>query len=93
MKTLCIQIGNSDNKLTQGEWSDFCLDTHKACLKFGKQVHLVGYSASNSQYQNACVIVDVWPHKKSNLISELIDIKDAYRQDSIAVLSGETEFI
>ena len=31
MTTICIQIGNTDNKLTQQEWSEYCRAVRGIC--------------------------------------------------------------
>lgn len=33
MNTICIQIGNSDDKLTQKEWSDFVKEIQACCVR------------------------------------------------------------
>lgn len=49
-----ISIGNSDDKLTQKEWSDFCADTQDTVESFGHQTHGVWFSTPAGPWQNAC---------------------------------------
>jgi hypothetical protein len=89
--TLVITIGNSDDKLTQKEWFLFWINVRDAVVQHSKQVHGEFLSASNSQYQNACWLVegDLSPVLRDHLAYWAA----FYRQDSIAVTSGETEFV
>ena len=94
MKTVVIQIGNSDNKLTQSEWADFCDHVTKAINVGGFVVHFSGGSAWNSPWQNACWVIETQEESIRNLRSYLsIVVKRKYNQDSIAFTIGDTEFI
>jgi hypothetical protein len=91
--TVCVQIGNSDDKLTQKEWSEFCLECLALIQKCKThKIHFYGFSPGGSPWQNACWVFvtgrdDVYPFKQ-----ELAKIREKYRQDSVAVLVGTTEF-
>lgn len=41
MKTATIQIGNSDDKLTQSEWSDFVSAIKDAVQRFSERIHFL----------------------------------------------------
>lgn len=56
-----ISIGNSDDKLTQKQWSIFCIAVD-LILRSTTHIHGEWYSRSSSQYQNACWCVEFDPH-------------------------------
>jgi hypothetical protein len=88
--TVVVQIGNSDNKLTQVEWSDFIRNVHNAVSKIS-EVHFTGFSAPDAPWQNACFIIN--SYSMDGLTSELRFICKRFRQDSIALTIGKTEFV
>ena len=95
-KTITIQIGNSDNKLTQREWSEFIKDLKQATQPFN--IHYSGGSPIDAPWQNYCIVVVVKTGQHSVLYQEILkgmlaELCDKYRQDSIAVTTGDTEFI
>lgn len=91
--SFCIQIGNSDDKLTQKEWSAFVRDIHHAINGLAIEIHFQGTSDGHSQWQNACWVADFRITDIENLESKLRRIRHQYRQDSIAIISGEARFI
>lgn len=93
MKTITLQIGNSDDKLAQNEWSEFVSDI--AALLASKQVTIFFFGCSHGaeKWQNAA-----WVFGTDNWTSEQIKsgvsfIRTAYRQDSAAWTEAETQFI
>lgn len=94
MKTITIQIGNTDNKLTQQDWNKFCNNIKDAVNQNGIDTHFYGCSLSDAPWQNACwVVVSSNINAIENLRKELIIQCEAWHQDSIAFTIGETEFI
>lgn len=87
-----ISIGNTDNKLTQKLWSEFVTQVNTVLDKNSK-IHFFGGPSSYSPYQNACWWIEVDKNKIYSIRSVLREIKYKFNQDSIAWLSGETEFI
>lgn len=93
--TATVCIGNSDNKLTQEEWSRYCAEIHAAIDFRAAEIHFHGFTAPNSTRQSACWVIG-WPKKpviQGGLISELRDIACKYRQDAIAITLGETRML
>ena len=79
-----IEIGNSDDKLSQIDWSGFCDEVSEELLLASTQVYGVWYSIPNSAYQNAAWHVNLsGPYVKS-VKQELRHIAHKYNQDSIA---------
>lgn len=100
MKTIHIAIGNSDDELTQAEWSAFtkAVDTEvrAACAYAGTKVHGCWHSLPNAPWQNACWsigVTDDMAHVLTPLRLALGTLCYQYRQDSIAWTLGDTEFI
>jgi hypothetical protein len=92
-KTVSVQIGNSDNKLTQEEWSKFCECTDRTIRAWCDGVHFSGGSRWDAAWQNACWVAAVDDLKIPCLQDDLTKVRKRYRQDSVAVLIGETAFI
>ena len=90
MKTVTIQIGNTDDKLRQAEWAAFVLDLESVVKRCCGQVHFCGFSAGDAPWQNHCVVADC--NDLGWLQSVLGDLAAKYRQDSIAMTAGNTVF-
>jgi hypothetical protein len=91
--TAVVQIGNSDDKLTQVEWYGFQRSTFAWVAQLATQIHFNGTSPGVSMYQNACLVFEIETTKLPALRASLADIADQYRQDSIALTLGPTEFV
>lgn len=93
--TLVIQIGNTDNKLTQSEWSDFCASVRETVAAAARQVHFDGCAAGDAPRQNACWVIDVEaaPERLEKLRGSLREIRQRFRQDAVAWTAGETEMV
>lgn len=94
MATATILIGNSDDKLAQREWADYVNGLHALIRNLRVKVHFQGLSVGSAPWQNACWVIDI-PPRRALLIfkDELRTIATRYRQDSIAIVVGETEFV
>ena len=91
--TVCIQIGNSDNKLSQEEWSEFCNRLRESVNKMnGSQIHFDGGSPSDAKWQNHCVVAEIYKQHLDSFLEEIIRTASYFNQQSIAVLEGETFF-
>ena len=92
-KTVVVQIGNSDNKLSQSSWAHFCHATGNAVAKHCFAVHFSGGSDYNAPWQNACFVGETDETKVDELKKELQTIRHSYDQESVAMICGETEFV
>lgn len=90
--TVIIQIGNSDDKLSQREWSRFVTSTWKYLETVG-DIHFSGFSPPEAVWQNACWVVEVEDHVARSIKVAMARQAFLYSQDSIAVTVGTTEFI
>lgn len=93
MQTLTVQIGNSDNKLTQNEWAHFVAATRTAISDYAYRIHFQGGSDWDAPWQNACWVCEVSPAFKDQLIQKLCQTKNAYHQESIALTWGDTDLL
>ena len=91
--TVCIQIGNSDDKLSQREWWSYCTDVSVACLQTEADIHFRGGPATNFPYQNYCFVLEAEDNVLASLKAGIVEIRKKYGQDSVAWTEGRTEFV
>lgn len=92
-KTIVIQIGNTDDKLTQVEWRDYVSQVNEFIHTWADRVHFFGAPPNYERWQNAAWIITCLPKNSGKLHSEVIRIRRDFRQDSIAWMEGETQFV
>ena len=91
-----ISIGNSDDKLTQKQWSNFVKMVDSFIRTRAKVVHGYWLSESSSEYQNACWCVEheLGPAGRSDMKDVLRAYAREFNQDSIAWAEvKETQFL
>lgn len=91
-----VSVGNSDDKLTQAQWSRFQIEVDRAVRRWGATIHGVWVSQPVSEFQNACWCFEtvLSPFMKEQLQSELAKLAAVYNQDAIAWAEvRDTEFI
>ena len=93
MTTVVIQIGNSDDKLTQKRWSMFAVEIRDIIKSYGQPTHFCGSSEPFTQWQNACFVIACDSEDIPYLREALTVVRERHKQDSIAITVGETEFI
>ncbi len=93
--TVHISIGNTDNKLTQQEWSRFCREVDGRVTYWAPIVHGAWYSLPNAPWQNAVWAFDPPsdPAALAQLLTALRGAANHYDQDSIAWNESETTFV
>lgn len=96
--TYVIQIGNSDDKLSQSAWSQFQSALTNLITKFGVRVHFFGSSNPTAPWQNCCMVFEHPENRdelgfKKELESDLAFLAGCFDQDSIALTYGFTGFI
>lgn len=101
-KTIVIQIGNSDDKLTQSQWAYFVMYLRMELESPALDFHFFGFSASDAHWQNCCMVFNAdyerlgyedFETYLNDLRFILANVARKYKQDSIALLVGETEFV
>jgi hypothetical protein len=89
-----VSIGNSDDKLTQAEWSEFCTRTLGFLQGEASRVHAVWYSRPDAPFQNAAICFEVDLEQQEEPIKGVLrQLAAAYDQDSIAWAIAQTEFL
>jgi hypothetical protein len=91
--TVTIQIGNSDDKLTQSQWCDFVRIIESLIDTNGTRVYFFGGPPTYARWQNAAWVFEIAPENTERLKRLLIELRGKWGQDSIAWTEGETEFI
>jgi hypothetical protein len=93
MTTAVIQIGNTDDKLTQREWSNYWGEVVTEIDDLAADHHFGGGSGTHQPWQNYCWVIEIEETNIPVLGNRLRAIREKYRQDSVAVLCGQTEFV
>lgn len=100
MNSAVVCIGNSDDKLTQAEWSQYVADVDRFIDRWRFNVYFRGFPGSSERWQNACWVLDARdlfgePNGMAIdiLRKELSIIAERYKQDSIALILGKSEMI
>lgn len=93
MLTVVISIGNSDDKLTQKQWSEFVMTVEKLLRRTRSQIHFSGGPSNSAPWQNWCWVVNLDGGNLEMLRLHLKDICSKYKQESIALTVGMTELI
>jgi hypothetical protein len=82
--TVYASIGNSDDKLTQAQWSEFH-DIFAALIRTAAtQIFGDWLSASNARWQNACVAFEIDVEAADRLKRALVNLAAEFNQESIA---------
>lgn len=79
-----ISIGNSDDKLTQAEWSEFCGWVATSVGMFADHTHGKWFSIPSEPWQSACWCVEIHPDRVERLKLRLRNATIQFEQDSIA---------
>ena len=90
--TIVIQIGNSDNKLTQCMWAHYVEYMRAAIANIVYRMHFQGGSCFDAPWQNACWVCEVDIARIDDLKAAVTHCRKQFEQDSAAVTTGETEF-
>lgn len=92
-----VSIGNSDDKLTQKEWSAFWHEVNNLVASRRTTIHGRWMSAPNVEYQNACWCFEYDQNSDfqyGDLQDQLASCARRYNQDSIAwAVVSETKFL
>ena len=91
-QTVTVQIGNSDDKLTQQEWANFVNDVRSKIVQ-AAEVHFAGGSVPDARWQNYCWVVCIECDLIEPLKRTLAVSGRNYRQEAVAFTVGETLFL
>jgi hypothetical protein len=92
--TVYISIDNSDDKLTQQEWSQYASAFADELGRWAVHIHGFWHSLPDSPFQNAAACVEIAVGDVESARRMLARLAADYRQDSIAwAVAPVTEFI
>ena len=91
MSIYYISIGNSDDKLSQREWSSFIEDVDIVVKNY--HVHGRWFSEPSVPWQSGCWCVEAPEYAFSGLRPVLALLADRYQQNSIAIAVAATELV
>jgi hypothetical protein len=91
LRTVVIQIGNSDDKLTQGQWALYVIEVGGVLKEH--EIHFSGGAESSAPWQNYCWVVNIKDDAMDGMFERLQGLRMRYNQDSIAVTIGDTQFM
>jgi len=90
-----IPIGNSDDKLTQAQWSAFVAEIRQWIRHHADRVHGEWFSAPDAEWQNACWCAELNDVDEASKLRRMVGyLRELNDQDSAAwAVVPETEFI
>ena len=91
--TITIQGGNSDDKLSQGQWAWFVASLNMAIESYQEERHFFGGAINWAEWQNVCWVVVIDPVDYKDMERQLTAIRTQYGQESLAVTVGNTKFV
>ena len=95
-KTVVVQIGNSDGKLSQPRFSDFVESVTHEVSTSPCRIHFFGGSSNWNRWQNVCWVLE-WTAETEEEFQDfefsLALLAHQFGQDSIALTVGETSFL
>jgi hypothetical protein len=93
MTTVCLQIGNGDDKLSQSQWHEFVVEMKRLVDSHCAKVHFFGAPENWREQQNVAFIFDVEEDAVDNLRAEVRQLRQRFFQESAAWTQGSTLFI
>lgn len=82
--TVTVQWGNTDDKLSQFQWSRFCAGMADLAAS-DDNTHFFGYSVPDALWQNGCWVFNIEPPDIERLRYKLEELARTFGQDSIAM--------
>ncbi|KKN20255.1 hypothetical protein LCGC14_0937500 [marine sediment metagenome] len=93
MKTITIQIGNSDDKLRQAEWAYYVQAVKLIVANFACETHFFGGSAAWESWQNMAWVIVPLNDDLQEFKEALTVVRQNFNQESMAFAVGETIFL
>lgn len=87
-KTFSLLIGNTDNKLTQQDWSKFVSAISQLVAEKAEQVFFGGFSHAAAPFQNACWVFQC--DRIAELVFKVVEVGKQFNQETIALVEGST---
>jgi hypothetical protein len=92
-KTIFVSIGNSDDKLSQEDWSLYVGRVNETLQSWADNVHGNWRSLPDDPWQNACWAVEFGAFDPQRAKVDLEEIAREFDQDSILWAEAQVEFI
>lgn len=93
-KGYTIQIGNSDDKLSQKQWAEYVSQVGTVIKAYAREIHFFGCSGAEQPWQNAAWFFEVKSLEGRDMLMDLLsEIRESFHQNSIAWTEGKTVFI
>jgi hypothetical protein len=93
VKTVSIQIGNGDDKLSQRRWNHFVPNLRQLVEKDCLKLHFFGAPENWSEQQNVAIIFDIHEDRVDHLKDQVAQLGQQFEQDSVAWTEGRTVFL
>jgi hypothetical protein len=93
MRTITIQIGNSDDKLSQARWAEYVAGMRRLVLLYCGTIHFFGAPSNYEMWQNAAWVFTCPDQNISSVKAKVARLRAEFHQDSVAWTEGETQFI
>lgn len=91
--SVSVQIGNSDDKLSQREWHQYVESVKVAIGASATCVHFFASSEGSQSWQNACWVFEIRKEGCATLMMALAELRKHFKQDSVAWTEGDTIFV
>ena len=91
--TITIQVGNTDDKLTQERWARFVEHCEIVIKRHSSAIHFSACLDGRNPWQNAAWVIKATPENAALLRKAVAFVRAGYGQDSAAWTEGETEFV
>jgi hypothetical protein len=90
--TVTVLIGNTDDKLSQIKWSDFCKKLLQSAKSYGT-IQFSGGPPTDTVWQNFCVVGEFPDTNRYHFRMKCEELCAEYQQYSIVWIEGQTEFV
>ena len=88
-----VSIGNTDNKLTQQEWSKFVEEMGEFIRQTADHIHFDGAPPNSAPWQNFAWLVEFHNGVYNSFLPGITTIRERYKQDSAFVMFGKGMFV
>jgi hypothetical protein len=91
--TVAVWIGNSDDGLSQRQWSEYINEVFGIIKDAAREIHFSDCFSNFDPQQNACFVFEIYEAGYSNFCASLKLSREHHGQDSIAHIRGDAIFI
>jgi hypothetical protein len=91
--TLSVLVGNSDNRLTQMEWSSYAGKVNDLVRACTYHTFFNGAPYTASLFQNHCWVFSIHKDDYDKFEGEVREVALHYEQESVAIVKGKTHIL